>query len=113
VVEARAGAKGSASATGRLYRPPRSYSEYTASTRPLIKLRRAVFEQGAAFPLQGMTAHYLLHDFANRKGRWSWYTLRQAEWLLLVQWLKHLGPGSSEGLHGGEGVAAKKAAPNT
>jgi NADPH:quinone reductase len=51
------------------------------------------FEQGAALPLQGMTAHYLLHEF---------YKLKPGETvlihaaaggmgLLLVQWAKHLG----------------------
>lgn len=51
------------------------------------------FEEGAAFPLQGMTAHYLLHEF---------YRLRPGQTvlihaaaggmgLLLVQWAKHLG----------------------
>ncbi len=46
-----------------------SYSEYTT-----IKAERLVplpqefsFEQGAAFPLQGMTAHYLTHDFRKLK----------------------------------------------
>ncbi len=51
------------------------------------------FEQAAAFPLQGMTAHYLLHEF---------YKLKPGETVLihaaaggmgwlLVQWAKHLG----------------------
>jgi len=51
------------------------------------------FEQGAAFPLQGMTAHYLLHEF---------YKLKPGETVLihaaaggmgglLVQWAKHMG----------------------
>jgi NADPH2:quinone reductase len=50
------------------------------------------FDQGAAFPLQGMTAHYLLHEF---------YKLKPGETVLihaaaggmgnlLVQWAKHL-----------------------
>jgi NADPH:quinone reductase len=51
------------------------------------------FEQGAAFPLQGMTAHYLLHEF--RKIKPSDIVLIHAAaggmGLLLVQWAKHLG----------------------
>lgn len=51
------------------------------------------FEQGAAFPLQGMTAHYLLHEF--RKVKTGDIVLIHAAaggmGLLLVQWAKHLG----------------------
>ena len=51
------------------------------------------FEQGAAFPLQGMTAHYLLHEF--RKIKANDVVLIHAAaggmGLLLVQWAKHLG----------------------
>lgn len=51
------------------------------------------FEQGAAFPLQGMTAHYLLHEF--RKIKPNDIVLVHAAaggmGLLLVQWAKHLG----------------------
>jgi NADPH2:quinone reductase len=51
------------------------------------------FEQGAAFPLQGMTAHYLLHEF--RKVKPNDIILIHAAaggmGLLLVQWAKHLG----------------------
>lgn len=51
------------------------------------------FEQGAAFPLQGMTAHYLLHEF--RKTTPNDTVLIHAAaggmGLLLVQWAKHLG----------------------
>lgn len=51
------------------------------------------FEQGAAFPLQGMTAHYLLHEF--RKIRPGDVVLIHAAaggmGLLLVQWTRHLG----------------------
>lgn len=51
------------------------------------------FEQGAAFPLQGMTAHYLLHEF--RKVKPNDVVLIHAAaggmGLLLVQWAKHLG----------------------
>lgn len=51
------------------------------------------FEQGAAFPLQGMTAHYLLHEF--RKVKPGDVVLIHAAaggmGLLLVQWAYHLG----------------------
>lgn len=51
------------------------------------------FEQGAAFPLQGMTAHYLLHEF--RKIKPGDVVLIHAAaggmGLLLVQWARHLG----------------------
>jgi NADPH2:quinone reductase len=51
------------------------------------------FEQGAAFPLQGMTAHYLIHEF--RKPQKGDVVLIHAAaggmGLLLVQWAKHLG----------------------
>ncbi|MBN9377521.1 MAG: NADPH:quinone reductase [Chlamydiales bacterium 38-26] len=51
------------------------------------------FEQGAAFPLQGMTAHYLLHEF--RKPKPGDVVLIHAAaggmGLLLVQWASHLG----------------------
>jgi len=51
------------------------------------------FEQGAAFPLQGMTAHYLLHEY--RVLRPGDTVLIHAAagglGLLLVQWAKHLG----------------------
>ena len=51
------------------------------------------FEQGAAFPLQGMTAHYLIHEF--RKPKPGDYVLVHAAaggvGLWLVQWAKHLG----------------------
>jgi NADPH2:quinone reductase len=51
------------------------------------------FEQGAAFPLQGMTAHYLIHEF--RKPKPGDIVLIHAAaggmGLLLVQWARHLG----------------------
>lgn len=51
------------------------------------------FEQGAAFPLQGMTAHYLIHEF--RKPQKGDFVLVQAAaggmGGLLVQWARHLG----------------------
>lgn len=60
----------------------------------LILLPESIsLEQGAAFPLQGMTAHYLLHEF---------YTIKKGDTVLihaaaggmgqlLVQWAHHLG----------------------
>ncbi len=51
------------------------------------------FEQGAAIPLQGMTAHYLIHEF--RKPKPGDVVLVHAAaggmGLLLVQWARHLG----------------------
>jgi NADPH2:quinone reductase len=51
------------------------------------------FEQGAAFPLQGMTAHYLLHEF--RRAEPGEHVLVHAAaggmGLLLCQWLEHKG----------------------
>lgn len=51
------------------------------------------FEQGAAFPLQGMTAHYLLHEF-HRIQAGETILIHAAAGgmgLLLVQWAKKLG----------------------
>ena len=72
-----------------------SYSEYVAiDTGRLIRLPKDLsFEQGAAVPLQGMTAHYLLHDF-RRPGKGDTVLVHAAAGgvgLLLVQWAKHLG----------------------
>ena len=51
------------------------------------------FEQGAAFPLQGMTAHYLIHEY--RKPKAGDFVLVHAAaggvGSLLVQWANHLG----------------------
>jgi len=51
------------------------------------------FEQGAAFPLQGMTAHYLIHEF-RMPGPGDFVLVHAAAGgvgLHLVQWAKHLG----------------------
>ena len=51
------------------------------------------FEQGAAFPLQGMTAHYLIHEF-HMPGPGAFVLIHAAAGgvgLHLVQWAKHLG----------------------
>lgn len=72
-----------------------SYAEYNlVKAWQLIPLPDSMsFEEGAAFPLQGMTAQYLLHDFYRVKK--NDYVLVHAAaggvGLLLVQWLKHLG----------------------
>jgi NADPH2:quinone reductase len=72
-----------------------SYSEYAAvDAARLIPLPKDLsFEQGAAFPLQGMTAHYLIHEF-RKPGRGDTVLIHAAAGgvgLLLVQWAKHLG----------------------
>lgn len=50
------------------------------------------FEQGAAFPLQGMTAHYLLHEFHRIKpgDNVLIHAAAGGMGLLLVQWAKRL-----------------------
>jgi NADPH2:quinone reductase len=72
-----------------------SYAEYTAIKESrLIRLPQELsFEQGAAFPLQGMTAHYLIHDFRKVKSGDTVLVHAAAGGvgLLLVQWAKHLG----------------------
>jgi NADPH2:quinone reductase len=72
-----------------------SYAEYNlVKAYQLIPLPEDIsFEQGAAFPLQGMTAHYLLHEFYHIKPNDDVLVHAAAGGmgLLLVQWLKHLG----------------------
>lgn len=74
---------------------PGSYAEASlVQAGSLIPLPEAMsFEQGAAFPLQGMTAHYLIHEY--RKPRSGDVVLIHAAaggmGLLLVQWARHLG----------------------
>jgi NADPH2:quinone reductase len=74
---------------------PGAYAEQSAvDTESLIPLPDDfAFEQGAAFPLQGMTAHYLIHEF-----RWPKpgdvvliHAAAGGMGLLLVQWARHLG----------------------
>ena len=74
---------------------PGSYSEYTViEADRLIRLPDALaFEQGASVPLQGMTAHYLLHAF-RKPGPGDTVLVHAAAGGvggLLVQWAKHLG----------------------
>lgn len=72
-----------------------SYAQKTiVDADQLILLPKEIsFEEGAALPLQGMTAHYLLHEF--RKVKANDIVLIHAAaggmGLLLVQWAKHLG----------------------
>jgi len=74
---------------------PGSYAEYSlvAADRLIPLPADLSFEEGAAFPLQGMTAHYLLHEF--RALKQNEIVLIHAAaggmGLLLVQWAKHLG----------------------
>jgi len=72
-----------------------SYSEYAVidAGRLIILPSELSFVEGAAFPLQGMTAHYLIHEY--RMPRPGDQVLIHAAaggvGLLLVQWAKHLG----------------------
>jgi NADPH2:quinone reductase len=72
-----------------------SYAEYNlVKAYQLIPLPDDIsFEQGAAFPLQGMTAQYLLLEFYKIKPNDDVLVHAAAGGmgLLLVQWLKHLG----------------------
>lgn len=74
---------------------PGSYAEMNVvKAHSLIPLPdNFSFEQGASFPLQGMTAHYLLHEY--RKPKKGDVVLIHAAaggmGLLLVQWAKHMG----------------------
>ena len=74
---------------------PGAYAEASAvKASMLIPLPdHFTFQQGAAIPLQGMTAHYLIHEF--RKPKAGDVVLVHAAaggvGLLLVQWARHLG----------------------
>ena len=72
-----------------------SYSEYLdVDAEKLIPLPKGMsFEEGAAFPLQGMTAHYLINDYRKlrRKDTVLIHAAAGGVGLLLVQWVKHLG----------------------
>jgi NADPH2:quinone reductase len=60
----------------------------------LIPLPESIsFEQGAAFPLQGMTAHYLLHEYRALKPGDAVliHAAAGGMGLLLTQWAAHLG----------------------
>ena len=72
-----------------------SYSEYVAiNADQLIPLPPGLsFVEGAAFPLQGMTAHYLIHEYRTLKPGDTVLVHAAAGGVgrLLVQWAKHLG----------------------
>jgi NADPH:quinone reductase len=72
-----------------------SYAEYhVIKASKLIPLPASVsFELGAAFPLQGMTVHYLVNEYYHIKPKDHVLVHAAAGGvgLLLVQWLKHLG----------------------
>ncbi len=74
---------------------PGSYAEaQVVQADSLLHLPPEItFEQGAAIPLQGLTAHYLLHEY--RRIQPGETVLIHAAaggmGLLLVQWAKHLG----------------------
>jgi NADPH2:quinone reductase len=72
-----------------------SYSEYTAIDEDrLIALPNEMsFTDAAAFPLQGMTAHYLINDFRQPKPGDTVliHAAAGGMGLLLTQWAKHLG----------------------
>ena len=74
---------------------PNSYAEAALVPAELLipMPRNLSFEQCAAFPLQGMTAHYLLHEY--RKVKPGEVVLIHAAaggvGLLLVQWAYHMG----------------------
>ena len=74
---------------------PGTYSEAVlADADRLIPLPDGfTFEEGAAFPLQGMTAHYLIHEFRQLVPG-SFVLIHAAAGGmggLLVQWARHLG----------------------
>jgi NADPH:quinone reductase len=74
---------------------PGAYAEESlvAADRLIALPADVSFEQGASFPLQGMTAHYLLHEYRNIKP--GEVVLIHAAaggmGLLLTQWARHLG----------------------
>lgn len=72
-----------------------TYAEYiTVPSSQLIPLRKEInFDVGAAFPLQGMTAHYLVHEFYSIQpdDHVLVHAAAGGVGLLAVQWLKHIG----------------------
>ena len=74
---------------------PGAYAEASAVRADrLIPLSDAFsFEEGAAFPLQGITAHYLIHEFRPiKKGDIVLvHAAAGGVGLLLTQWARHLG----------------------
>ena len=74
---------------------PSTYSEkcLVQADKLILLPEDMPFEQAAAFPLQGMTAHYLIHEFRQVKPGSTVLVHAAAGGvgLLLVQWAKHLG----------------------
>jgi NADPH2:quinone reductase len=74
---------------------PGTYAEkgLVPADRLLLLPPALSFEQAAAFPLQGMTAHYLLHEFRTIQPNDVVLIHAAAGGMgqLLVQWAKHLG----------------------
>lgn len=72
-----------------------SYAEYAVvKAAHLIPLPNEIsFEQGAALALQGLTAHYLVHDYYSAKpgNTILVHAAAGGVGLLLVQWFTHLG----------------------
>jgi len=91
-----------------------SYSEYaTIDISRLIPLPDGLsFAEGAAFPLQGMTAHYLIHEFRKLEPGNTVLVHAAAGGVggLLVQWAKHLGALVIGTVGANEKVAAARAA---
>lgn len=74
---------------------PGSYAEYHVVKVALLAPLPGdlSFEQGAAIILQGMTAHYLLHEFypVSRGSTVLIHAAAGGMGRMLIQWLKHLG----------------------
>jgi NADPH:quinone reductase len=74
---------------------PGSYAEYHAVKAALLAPlpEEFTFDQGAAIVLQGLTAHYLLHEFypVRRGSTVLVHAAAGGMGRLLIQWLKHLG----------------------
>ncbi len=74
---------------------PGSYaqSSVVAAERLIPLPAELTFEQGAAFPLQGMTAHYLMNEFYKLKAGETVliHAAAGGMGLLLVQWAKRMG----------------------
>src|SRR5262245_35070108 len=72
------------------------------SCQPLFPLPDDLsFEQGAAFTLQGLTAHYLIYEYRlpKRSDTVLIHAAAGGMGLLLAQWAKHLGANSGGGLN--------------
>jgi NADPH2:quinone reductase len=74
---------------------PGAYAEYSnVKADSLIPLPENIsFEQGAAFPSQGLTAHFLLHEYVpfKKDAVVLIHAAAGGMGLLLTQWAKHLG----------------------